>query len=83
MWGVMWGALTILKVAEPRFSGPCVTQTCVSAPPAGSANVLTLACKEAAGPRGSSAASALSRKAGMLQTQGGRYAEARPCCAAA
>ena len=25
MWGVMWGALTILKVAVPRFLRPYLT----------------------------------------------------------
>jgi len=35
MWGVIWGAPTILKVAVPRFSGPCVTliSVCVIARP--------------------------------------------------
>jgi hypothetical protein len=40
----MWGAPTILKVAVPRFSGPCVTLISVSARPARcSPNVPTLA----------------------------------------
>jgi hypothetical protein len=44
MWGVMWGAPTILKVAVPRFSGPCVTLISVSPRPARcSPNVPTLA----------------------------------------
>src|SRR4030095_11397202 len=44
MWGVMWGAPTILKVAVPGFSGRCVTLVCVSARPARcSPNIPTLA----------------------------------------
>ena len=40
----MWGAPTILKVAVPRFSDPCVTLIYVSARPARcSPNVPTLA----------------------------------------
>ena len=44
MWGVMWGAPMILKVAMPGFSGRCVTLVCVSAQPARcSANIPVLA----------------------------------------
>jgi transposase InsO family protein len=44
MWGVMWGAPTILKVAVPGFPGRCVTLVCVSARPARcSPNIPTLA----------------------------------------